>query len=49
MKLLETREVLNDMIMNNIYYNLFKKQKEAVQRALIEVEISIDNGAVGNF
>ena len=49
MKLLETREVLNDMITNSIYYNLSHKQKEAIERALEEVEITIDNGDPGNW
>jgi len=49
MKLLETREVLNDMIFYHIYYNLSDKQIEAIKRALIEVEVTIDNGDEGNL
>ena len=46
MKLLETKRVLEDMLNGNF---LFEKQKEAVQRALIEIEITIDNGDPGNW
>jgi hypothetical protein len=41
MKLLETREILNEMLYNK---DITMKQKEAIKRALVEVNITIDNG-----
>ena len=41
MKLLETKKILNDLLNSN---KLTKKQSEAIERALVEVEITIDNG-----
>lgn len=46
MKLLETRLILNDML-NSSFTS--KQQKEAIKRALAEVECTIDNGDDGNL
>ena len=46
MKLLETREILNEMLYSK---DVSKKQKEAIERALIEVDITIDNGDESNL
>ena len=45
MKLLETREILNQMLYSK---DTSKKQKEAIERALVEVDITIDNGDESN-
>lgn len=45
-KLFETRDVLNDLVTKNF---LSKRQKEAIRRALAEVETTIDNGDEGNL
>ena len=52
MKLLETKAVLEDMLAashrdSDVYFS--ERRIEAIKRALIEVEITIDNGDESNL
>ncbi len=49
MKLLETQKELNNMLENWITYDLSNKQRAAIERALVEVNITIDNGDEDNL
>jgi hypothetical protein len=47
MKLLETKATLEEML--TVCTCLSRKHKEAIKRALIEVEITIENGDESNL
>ena len=51
MKLLETKAVLESMLTNSmkLHHRISKKQEQAIERALREVEITIDNGDPSNL
>ena len=49
MGLLETRKVLNDMIYPRPKRGLAANEVDAIERALREVEVTIDNGDESNW